>query len=158
MTFIACFEIKLVSLFRLYRRIRKNILSKKFVLCLIGGFLMSASFATEQCVSGNCHKGYGSFSWASGSFYRGDWVNGLQDGFGNYEYDNGDAYSGDFKKGKKEGKGTYIWKNGDKYVGEFDNDVINGHGRYTFKKDDAFSDGRMNNVEIPTSANSAGKE
>jgi S1-C subfamily serine protease len=58
-------------------------------------------------------------------------------GQGTYIFADGDKYIGDWKDGKKHGQGTYIWGDksewaGDRYVGEFQNDEKNGQGTYFY--------------------------
>ena len=43
-------------------------------------------------------------------------------GQGTYTYANGDKYVGEWKDGVMHGQGTFTWANGDKYVGEFKDD------------------------------------
>jgi hypothetical protein len=62
----------------------------------------------QKCISGNCLNGQGTYTYA-----------------------NGDKYVGEWKDDKKNGKGTYTSANGDKYVGEYMNDKKNGKGTYT---------------------------
>ena len=59
---------------------------------------------------------------------KGDCINGN----GTYTYANGSKYVGEYKNGKIYGQGTYKWANGNKYVGEFKNAKRNGLGIYTF--------------------------
>jgi len=56
--------------------------------------------------------------------------------FGTYTYANGDKYAGEWKDGKKHGQGTGAWANGH-YVGEFRGGKRHGQGTYTF------ADGRI---------------
>jgi hypothetical protein len=66
------------------------------------------------CVAGNCYTGKGTYLFADG-----------------------EKYVGDFKNGKYDGYGEITFANGQKYVGEWENDLQNGKGTYTY------SDGRM---------------
>ena len=53
-------------------------------------------------------------------------------GEGTFTYADGDKYAGQWKDGKKHGQGTFTWTNGNKYVGEmFEND-FHGQGTKTF--------------------------
>ncbi len=103
--------------------------------------------------------GYGILTWANGSNYKGEWLDGTKTGFGiltssngdTYTgeflnddfhgygkgiktYDNGDKYEGEFLDGKRHGygKGTSSWANGDKYEGEFLNGKRHGQGIMTW--------------------------
>ncbi|WP_204524668.1 MORN repeat-containing protein [Litchfieldia alkalitelluris] len=48
---------------------------------------------------------------------------------GTYEWADGSSYTGDFKKGKPHGKGTLHWYNGNTYTGEFVDGQITGSGK-----------------------------
>jgi hypothetical protein len=54
--------------------------------------------------------------------------------FGTYNYADGSKYIGEWKDGKKNGQGTLTITGGDKYVGEFKDDKLHGQGTYTFAK------------------------
>ena len=56
----------------------------------------------------------------------------MHDCFGSYTYANGDKYVGEFKDNKKHGQGTFTWGSGAKYVGEFKDGNYHGQGTYTF--------------------------
>lgn len=47
---------------------------------------------------------------------------------GTYTFANGNKYSGEFKDDKYHGKGTYTFADGDRYVGEWRDDLRNGDG------------------------------
>ena len=62
--------------------------------------------------------------------------------FGTYTFASGSKYVGEYRNDKKHGQGTYTWgppsKNaGDKYVGEWRNGEKHGQGTYTY------ADGRI---------------
>ena len=40
-------------------------------------------------------------------------------GKGTFSYASGGVYDGEYKEGQKHGKGTYTWKDGTKFVGEW---------------------------------------
>mgnify|MGYP000523855194 CR=1 FL=1 len=42
----------------------------------------------------------------------------MQDGRGTFTWANGAVYEGEWKNNKREGKGTYKWSNGDVYEGD----------------------------------------
>ena len=54
------------------------------------------------------------------------------DCFGTYTFANGDKYVGEFKEDKIHGQGTYTYANGGKYIGEYKDDKRHGQGTYTF--------------------------
>ena len=106
---------------------------------------------------GGKRNGYGTYTWASGktyvgewkngtmhgqgistspfavgvSKYVGEWVNGNKDGYGTYAFADGSTYVGEWKNDKQNGNGTFTWTNGDKYVGEWKNGDKHGQGTYT---------------------------
>lgn len=76
----------------------------KLILLLCTFFLSDLSWSA--CVSGNCINGQGTYIWADGQ-----------------------KYEGQFKKGKRDGKGSHFRADGSKYVGQFKNDrPIPGRG------------------------------
>jgi hypothetical protein len=108
-----------------------------------------------QCISGDCEDGYGTYTWASGDKYVGEFKDGIfygqgtftfpdgenyvgqwkddqQHGQGTYTYSIGNKYVGEWKDDKKSGQGTFTWANGDKYVGEFKDGIFHGQGTCTF--------------------------
>ena len=81
---------------------------KKLLGILVLGLLWcNTGFA--ECIKGDCNNGYGTYTYA-----------------------NGNKYVGEYKNGKIHGQGTYTWANGNKYVGEFKDAKRNGLGTYTF--------------------------
>lgn len=54
--------------------------------------------------------------------------------FGSYTFASGDKYIGEWQDGKRSGRGTHTFANGDKYVGEYKNDHRDGLGAYTNAK------------------------
>ena len=65
---------------------------------------------------------------------------------GTYRFANGDQYVGNWKNGKRTGQGTYTWPDGEKYVGAFKDGVKNGRGTVYFTDGEIwvgeFRDGR----------------
>ena len=56
--------------------------------------------------------------------------------FGTYTFADGATYVGEYKNDKINGQGTYTYADGDTYVGEFKDDERNGQGTYTFADGD----------------------
>ena len=52
-------------------------------------------------------------------------------GYGTYTYANGSKYAGEWESGDKCGIGTYYASNGTKYFGEWKDDVMHGNGTLT---------------------------
>ena len=78
-------------------------------------------------------NGQGAYTSANGNkFYVGEWKDNKPNGQGATTIANGDKYVGEFKDGKPNGQGTRTYADGDKYVGEFKDDRRNGQGTHTF--------------------------
>ena len=86
------------------------------------------------------HNCFGTFTFASGNKYVGEFKNGKRHGQGTFTYAGGDGekYVGEFKNDKYNGQGTYTYADGDKYVGEHKNDKRHGQGTYTFASGDKY--------------------
>ena len=98
----------------------------KFFLTFFFLFLSTSVFANE-CISGDCVNGYGTYVWDNGDKYVGEWKNNLFEGQGTFTFGpgewEGNKYVGEFKNGVQEGQGTFtyadgttesgIWKNGE---------------------------------------------
>ena len=52
----------------------------------------------------------GTYYYANGDRYEGDWVNNNKSGSGTFVYSTGDRYEGEWKNGEKNGKGIYFNK------------------------------------------------
>ena len=62
--------------------------------------------------------GKGRFTWSDGSYYFGDFENGLFHGEGEYYFKDSDkTYNGEFRDGRLEGYGRMDWGDGRTYVG-----------------------------------------
>ena len=88
---------------------------KKAVLFLLFGFILSgcATSITYQCIEGNCQNGQGTYTFASG-----------------------EKYVGEFKDNKYHGQGTLTLANGDTCSGRFENDKCLGETiRFAEKKE-----------------------
>lgn len=71
----------------------------------------------EGCRSGDCQNGKGTYLFANGDLYTGDFQNGFPNGFGKIAYADGDNYEGEIEKGHLHGKGIMISANGNKVQG-----------------------------------------
>jgi hypothetical protein len=77
----------------------------------------------------NCQ---GTYTFADGSNYVGEYKDGKRNGQGTYTYGSnsewaGDKYVGKYEDGKRHGQGTYTYANGNREIGEWQNDNLNGH-------------------------------
>ena len=52
--------------------------------------------------------------------------------FGTYTFASGDKYVGEYTDGERDGQGISIFARGDKYVGEYKDGKYHGQGTYTF--------------------------
>ena len=50
-------------------------------------------------------------------------------------YDDGSYYLGEFKNGMRNGQGTFIYQDGSRYEGEWKNDMRHGKGKFYFSND-----------------------
>jgi len=71
--------------------------------------LFISTLSWGDCISGNCVNGQGTYTYASGEKYVGEW-----------------------KDSKKHGQGTYTWADGAEYVGEWEGNAYHGQGTLTF--------------------------
>jgi hypothetical protein len=63
--------------------------------------------------------------------YEGDFVVSQKFGQGRYEWPDGSFYEGSFKFDKKDGQGSYVFANGAEYTGSWENDQQSGFGKET---------------------------
>ena len=105
---------------------------KHTLLSLVLVLIFSFSAFANECVSGDCVNGYGTYVWDSGEKYVGEFKNYEFHGQGTLTLADGNWYVGEFKNYKFDGQGTYTSANGDKYVGGFKNNEKHGQGTYTY--------------------------
>jgi hypothetical protein len=74
--------------------------------------LISTQSWGQECISGNCVNGQGTYIFADGDKYVGEYRDNKQHGQGTYTWANGAKYVGEFKDNKKNGQGTYTWTYG----------------------------------------------
>ena len=82
--------------------------------------------------------GDGSFLWAAGDVYRGNWEGGLMSGHGTKTLANGDSYSGAWVDGKACGWGEKQFACADKHEGFYMADRRHSYGRYSFANGDRY--------------------
>ena len=78
-------------------------------------------------------NGQGSFKFADGSAYNGDWQQGLRHGIGEFTYKDGSVYKGQWIHDLKHGMGKFTYTNGDVVVGTWVHDRLNGVAKRTLK-------------------------
>lgn len=84
---------------------------------------------SAQCLSGNCRNGTGTFQFANGDQYTGQWTGGQPNGKGAYYFKSKERYEGAFRNGKFEGQGTMFYPDGARYVGNWRNNRKHGAGK-----------------------------
>ena len=84
-------------------------------------------FAAVQCIAGLQH-GRGTFYFAAGEKYEGDWRDGKPNGRGVKTYADGRRYDGEWKDNTKHGRGRLTWADGASYDGDWVSDSYHGHG------------------------------
>ena len=84
--------------------------------------------------------GVGLIKYVDGSFYNGNFLNGMKNGFGKFQFNDGESYTGMWFQNKRNGKARYEWNNGDVFEGSFKNNKpLEGKLKY--------SDGREEKIE-----------
>jgi hypothetical protein len=78
-----------------------------------------------QMKDGN-FNGKGTYYYANGNKYTGDWINDKMSGHGVFTWTDGDRYEGQYKDGKKNGKGKFRYANGQVKEGMWSNDNFIG--------------------------------
>ena len=111
--------------------------------------------------SGYFHNCFGTYTWADGEQYVGEWKDDKANGQGAYTFANGNKYVGENKDDKANGQGTFTFASGDKYVGMFKDDKKHGQGTYIYSdgtveegiwKDDEFQYAQ----KLPANSSSSG--
>jgi len=90
------------------------------------------SFALPPCPSGVLHNCYGTYTFADGAKYVGEFKDGNKHGQGTNTWSSGSKYVGEWQGNKEHGQGTHTWTDGTKYVGEHKDGKRDGEGVYTF--------------------------
>ena len=67
--------------------------------------------------------------------------NGERHGKGTFHFANGDRYEGDWRYNKRHGQGKYYYSNGAQYIGEWRDDKANGEGIYCSPNFDRYEGG-----------------
>ena len=84
--------------------------------------LFPLSLVGEECISGDCVNGQGTFTFPDGSKYVGEYKDGKISGQGTFTWADGEQYVGDWKEGLIHGQGTNFFSDGTKIKGEFRED------------------------------------
>ena len=83
--------------------------------------------------------GKGTYVYANGFTYDGNFVNGVREGRGILKGSDGSSYDGMWVKDKFQGQGTYIWPDGSKYMGAWEHGVQNGYGIFFYPNGDKYT-------------------
>lgn len=77
-------------------------------------------------------NGKGTYTYANGDKYIGEFKDNFKHGNGTYIHSNGNKYEGEYKYEKKHGQGIFTWKDGSKFSGQWKNNNKHGKGIYTY--------------------------
>ena len=106
---------------------------RKLFTILIAVLSIQFSFnLSAACIKGNCVNGQGTYNYASGNQYIGEYKDNKKHGQGTFTWADGEQYIGEWKDGKRTGQGTYNYANGDQYIGEYKDGKQHGQGTYTY--------------------------
>jgi hypothetical protein len=72
---------------------------KKMTLLFFAIPFISITIAHTQCLEGNCNEGQGTYRYASGAKYVGEFANGKGEGIGICYWKDGSRYDGEWKAG-----------------------------------------------------------
>jgi hypothetical protein len=112
---------------------------KLFTILIV---VLSTQFSfnlSAQCIEGNCVNGQGTYAWADGDQYSGEYKDGKKHGQGTYNHASGAQYSGEWKDDKKHGQGTDNYANGNQYIGEWKDGKYHGQGTYNYASGSQYS-------------------
>jgi hypothetical protein len=102
--------------------------------------ILSFAAKAQNCESGNCTNGYGTYRYSSGDVYIGEFDEDKRSGWGIYKWKNGSVYIGENVDDKFEGYGYIKFVSGNWYLGEFSNGLYEGEGKFV-KKDGTIQEG-----------------
>jgi len=91
----------------------------RLLVLLTGLFLAGKSFALPPCpTSGYFHNCSGSWTYAVGNKYVGEWRDDKFHGQGTFTWADGHKYVGEWRDDERYGQGTFTWADGRKWVGQ----------------------------------------
>lgn len=94
--------------------------------------------AQNECISGNCINGYGTFVFSSSAKYVGDFKNGKLHGKGMLTYPDGSKYIGNWVEQIRQGIGRFYATDGSEYFGHFHDNKFHGEGTMTYPNKDEY--------------------
>ncbi len=77
-------------------------------------------------------NGMGTYIWANGNVYKGEYDNDKLQGFGNITFTTGASYEGTWKNGKAHGQGIFNMAGGARFAGKYKKGKRHGKGMMTF--------------------------
>ena len=103
---------------------------KKLMLLIASFFCISSAYALPECpadIQARWHNCQGTYTWADGHKYVGEYRDEKMHGQGTYTFADGDKYVGEFRDDEKHGQGTYTYGSqsqwaGHTAIGEFKDD------------------------------------
>lgn len=104
----------------------------------LGALLAGTGLKAQECIRGNCLRGFGTYAYADKSRYTGEFRGGLREGKGVYYYANGNKYLGDWLRDERNGEGKMEYANGDHYSGRFVENRLEGIGTMQFASGDRY--------------------
>ena len=106
---------------------------KPILIVLASLLVVGNAYALPQCPP-NDYRGRcsGTYTYANGGTYTGEWKDNSLHGHGTLTFPNGDKYVGEFKEGKQHGQGTFTYADGQTYVGEWKDSKRHGQGTFTW--------------------------
>jgi len=102
--------------------------------------------AMGGCIKGYCTNGQGTYTYADGSVYAGQWKNDKFNGQGTFTYSDGSVYIGHWENSQRNGQGTFTRPSGSKYQGQWKNDRFDGQGIYIYPDDSKYQGRWKNNM------------
>ena len=92
----------------------------------------SADFVFRGCCEGSKKNGIGTFVWADGTVYEGEFVDDEMTGFCVITYPNGNRFKGQVLRSQMNGYGEFLFSNGKKYFGFYKRDKRDGFGVFVW--------------------------
>jgi 1-phosphatidylinositol-4-phosphate 5-kinase len=89
-------------------------------------------------VENDLPHGFGKYEWGDGSFYEGEWSEGVKNGRGKYKWSSGSSYDGLWAEGCMHGIGTYTGSDNSEYHGSFVKDKKSGYGKKKYPNGDIY--------------------
>mgnify|MGYP003721997795 CR=1 FL=1 len=74
--------------------------------------LVSPQSWGQECISGDCVNSQGTYTFANGTQYVGQFRDGKQHGQGTATFASGSQYVGEFRDDNRHGQGTYTYASG----------------------------------------------